>query len=491
MKLNRSHMKNLQILIIFVFLLSALCQCGKRDYVTSDSVEALNYYKKGEEFRLQLYYKNALRSYISALQADSNFAMAAFRSALAYYHFGAEDSGKYYFEKALQLTPKISEVEGLIIKYYWAIYHDDKKLETASLDSLLRFYSDNFEVRVINAQNKWKNLDFEGARKIYQDILRHNPNYIVAYNDLGYLYAKEGLFKESIDYLEKYKRYAASQLNPYDSLAEIYIAIGRYYEAIHMLEYIIENRQDELTENEYIGLMIYIRIADAYKKLGQYQKALNILSAADNFYSSDYSLTRIALARFNLYKESNQIDRMETVINYVKSINPGDDYSYSDAITNIEKMEFDHVLNILAWYKSELENQDKIDRTKLVKKASIEGELNFKTGLFDEAAEQFKLAADTFSDTLWAVDLRLKQYISEGKAGNYTTALNGLRKIIKVNPNCTKALIYAAEFYTKIGKESEAKAYISHFHKLWKNADPGTPLINQADTIARKLNLLQ
>jgi tetratricopeptide (TPR) repeat protein len=484
-------MKILQTLIIFVFLLSALCQCGKRDYVTSDSVEALNYYKKGEEFRLQLYLENALKNYLNALNADSNFAMAAFRSALAYYHFGAEDSGKYYFEKALQLTPKISEVEGLIIKYYWAIYHDDEKLETASFDSLLRFYSDNFEVRVINAQNKWKNLDFEGARKIYQDILRYNPNYIVAYNDLGYLYAREGLFKESIDYLEKYKRYAASQLNPYDSLAEIYIAIGRYYEAIHMLEYIIENRQDELTENEYIGVVIYIRIADAYKKLGQYQKALNVLSAADNFYSSDYSLTRIALARFNLYKELNQIDQMETVINYVKSINPGDDYSYSNAIIKIEKMEFGHFLNILARYKSELENQDKIDQTKLVKKASIEGELNFKTGLFDEAAEQFKLAADTFSDTLWAVDLRLNQYISEGKAGNYTTALNGLRKIIKVNPNCPKALIYAAEFYTKIDKESEAKAYISHFHKLWKNADPGTPLLNQADTIARKLNLLQ
>lgn len=489
MKLNRSHMKNLHILIIFVFLLSALCQCGKRDYVTSDSVEALNYYKKGEELRLQLYFNNALKNYLNALNADSNFAMAAFRSALTYYHFGAEDSGKYYFEKALRLTPKISEIEGLIIKYYWAIYHDDKKLETASLDSLLRFYSDNFEVRVINARNKWKNLDFEGARKIYQDILRHNPNYIIAYNDLGYLYARDGLFKESINYLEKYKRYAANQLNPYDSLAEIYIAVGRYYEAIHMLEYIIENRQDELIENEYIGVVIYVRVAEAYKKFGQYQKALKILADAENLYSSNLALTRIALACFNLYKELNQIDRMETVINYVKNINPGDDYSYSDAIINIEKMEFDRVLNILARYKSELENH-KIDRTKLVKKASIEGELNFKTGLFDEAAEQFKLAADTFSDTLWAADLRLKQYISEGKAGNYTTALNGLRKIIKVNPNCPTALIYAAEFYTKIGKDSEAKAYISHFHKLWINADPGTPLINQANAIARKLNLL-
>ena len=484
-------MKNLQLLIILAFLLSALCQCGRRDYVTSDSVEALNYYKKGEELRLQLYYKNALKNYLCALNADSNFAMAAFRSALAYIHFGTEDSGKYYFEKALRLTPKISEVEGLIIKYYWAIYHDDKELETASFDSLLRFYSNNFEVRVINAQNKWKNLDFEGARKIYQDILRHNPNYIIAYNDLGYLYARDGLFKESINYLEKYMRYAANQLNPYDSLAEIYIAVGRYYEAIHMLENIIANRQAELVENEYIGLSIHRRIAEAYEKLGQYQKALEIIASAEELYSTNYAAVRITKFRFHIFNELDQVDRMEAEIKRIRNLYPGDDYSYQCAILNIEKMEFDDVLKTLAEQTAKIKNQSDVDRYQLVKRAFLEGELNFKTGLFDEAAEQFKLAADTFSDTLWAADLRLKQFISEGKAGNYTIAINGLRKIIKVNPNCPKALIYAAEFYTKIGKESEAKAYISYFHKLWKNADPGTPLINQADAIARKLNLLQ
>jgi len=485
------RLKKKHLTLVIFFCICCLCQCGRRGYVTTDFKDALVYYKQGEDLLAQLYYKSALKNYLYALEIDSTFAMAALKAGNIYKSFGLDDSARYFFDSANKHAANKSKIESLIIRHNWFGFIDNKPQHIATLDSLVRFYPDNFEIKILLASNKWKNLDFAGARKIYQELLRQNPNYIFAYNNIGYLYAREGLFKEALSYLEEYKRHASNQLNPYDSIAEIYIAIGRYYEAINLLENIIANRQNELIENEYIGLTIHRRIAEAYEKLGQYQKALEISASAEELYSSHYAAVRIAQFRFHIFNELDQIDRMEAEIKRIMNLYPGDDYSYQCAILNIEKMEFDDVLKILAELTAKIKNQSDVDRYQLVLKASLEGELNYKTGLFSEAAQQFKLAADTFSDTLWASNLRLKQYVSEGKAGNYSAAISGLRQMIKVNPNCSHALVNAAEFYLKLNKEGEAKAYISHFYKLWKNADPDTPLLKQANTIARKLNLPQ
>ncbi|HCK99312.1 MAG TPA: hypothetical protein DHW42_04310 [Candidatus Marinimicrobia bacterium] len=482
--------KKKQLTLVLFFCICFICQCGRRDNVTTDSKDALVYYKQGEDLLAQLYYKNALKNYLNALEIDSTFAMAALKAGIIYKSFGSQDSARYFFENANKHAPSKSKIESLIIRHNWFGFTDNKVQHIATLDSLVRFYPNNFEVKILLASNKWKNLDFAGARNIYQELLRQNPNYIVAYNNIGYLYAREGLFKEALSYLEKYKRHASNQLNPYDSIAEIYIAIGRYYEVINMLENIIANRQAELIENEYIGLSIYRRIAEAYEKLGQYQKALEIIASAEGLYSTNYAAVRIAQFRFYIFNELDQVDRMETEIKRIRNLYPADDYSYQCAILNIEKMEFDDVLKTLAEMTAKIKNQSDADRYQLVKRASLEGELNYKTGLFNEAAQQFKLAADTFSDTLWASNLRLKQYISEGKAGNYSAAISRLQQIIKVNPNCPHALVNAAEFYLKLNQIGKARAYISHFQNLWKDADLGTPLINQADSIAQKLNLL-
>ncbi|MDO9547805.1 MAG: hypothetical protein Q7J65_02430, partial [Candidatus Marinimicrobia bacterium] len=203
---------------------------------------------------------------------------------------------------------------------------------------------------------------------------------------------------------------------------------------------------------------------------------------------SNYSLSRIYLHRFNIYRELEQTDQMEQTLKNLKTTIPGEEFSYQTAILHIRKNEFDQVLNILDKFKSSDGKPGKSSRSILIANAAIEGELNLKTGLYAEAAEQFKLAADTYNDILNSTELRLKEYISLGNAGDYSASINGLRLRIKVNPNCPLALIYASEYYRKSGKNSEAQAYINHFLNLWKDADPDTPVLRHARSILAGLN---
>jgi len=472
------------IFLLLVFVMS----CGRHEYPTTKSEQAREFYKNGEEFRLQLYYRNALNNYLRAFELDTSFALAAMKSAQMYLIFGIEDSGTYYFKKAYQLSSQMPDVERLVIDYHWSEFNSNENRMSALADSLTALCPENFDVRIIDAYNKWRKLRYEDARKSFQKILRDYPNYIIAYNNIGYLYAYDGLFKEAVDNLEKYKRYAANQLNPYDSLAEIYIAIGRYYEAIHTLEYLLKNRHDELVQNEFIGATIYVRIAIAYRKLGQYQKALDYLQQAEQLFSSNYSISRIYLNRFSIYRELEQVDQMEKILNNLKSTITANEFTYQTAMIQIMKNDYNQVLEILDRYKRTDGPMKKSSREILITNAAIEGELNLKTGLYKEAAEQFKLAADTYNDNLNSTELRLKEYISLGSAGDYSAALNGLRQRIKVNPNCPLALIYASEYYMKSGKYSEAQAYINNFLNLWKDADPDTPLLMHARSIQAELS---
>lgn len=476
---------HLSILLLSVVLAST---CSRTRYPTTQSEDALEFYKTAERYRQQLYYRKALDNYLTAFSTDSGFALAAVKAAQMYSLFGHSDSAQYYLSAARQLSNRVSNLERLTIEYYWSYFNSEETRRTILADSLIALYPNHFDVRVINADEKWRRFRYTEARKAYQALLRDYPSYIIAYNHIGYLYAYEGYFKEAVAYLEKYKQHAANQLNPYDSLAEIYIAVGRYHEAIRMLEYIIQNRHNELEKNEYIGAIIYYRIAVAYTRLGQYHTALDYLDTAEKYFTSNFAVNRLYRQRISIYRELEQPDQVGKILMKLKQRLPGEKFPLQTALWHIMNHEIDKVLEILEHYQSIEKSVSQLKRSYLVEQAVIEGELNFKSGLYSEAAEKFKLAAETYNDFLNSAPLRIRECIAIGKAGDYSAALRCLHELSRINPNYPQTLVAIAEFYQKSGRETEARAYLHHFFNLWKNADPGTPLLQQANAILEELN---
>ena len=121
-----------------------------------------------------------------------------------------------------------------------------------------------------------------------------------------------------------------------------------------------------------------MRIATAYRKLGQYTNALKYLQKAEHLFSSNYSRSRIYLNRCIIYRELEQTDQMEKTLNTLKSIIPAEEFIFQTAVLHITRNEFNQVLNILDTYKTAKPKPGKSSRAILITKAAIEGELNPK-----------------------------------------------------------------------------------------------------------------
>jgi tetratricopeptide (TPR) repeat protein len=78
--------------------------------------------------------------------------------------------------------------------------------------------------------------DSDEAEKLYRHLLEVSPNWVTAYNQLGYITMRQGRFPEAEEYFTSYRFIAPDQANPHDSLAELYTIQGRYEDAETSLE---------------------------------------------------------------------------------------------------------------------------------------------------------------------------------------------------------------------------------------------------------------
>jgi tetratricopeptide (TPR) repeat protein len=84
----------------------------------------------------------------------------------------------------------------------------------------------------------------DDADRLYQHLKEIDPNWVVAYNSLGYIKMMQRRFAEAEEHFKSYRFIAPDQANPHDSLGELYITIGRYEDAEATLERAIEIKPD-------------------------------------------------------------------------------------------------------------------------------------------------------------------------------------------------------------------------------------------------------
>jgi tetratricopeptide (TPR) repeat protein len=83
-------------------------------------------------------------------------------------------------------------------------------------------------------------------------LLELEPNFVLAYNQLGYITMVQTRFAEAEEYFTSYRFIAPDQANPHDSLGELYIIQGRYDEAETSFETAIRIKPEFW--NSYVGL---------------------------------------------------------------------------------------------------------------------------------------------------------------------------------------------------------------------------------------------
>jgi tetratricopeptide (TPR) repeat protein len=211
---------------------------------TTSSPKALAEFELALQSKMKLYHLDAIAHLEEAVKLDPDFVMA--RLLLAdYARYTDRTDGEELMQKVFEAdVDSLRPRERFYVERMRAIR--DKRTEDA--DRLLTEYRERYPddpyILETAANNAFAHGDSGEAERLYRRLIEVGPNWVIAYNQLGYLTMREGRFSEAEEYLTSYRFIAPDQANPHDSLGEMYVILGRLPEAVQSFETALEIKPD-------------------------------------------------------------------------------------------------------------------------------------------------------------------------------------------------------------------------------------------------------
>ncbi len=213
--------------------------------VTTDSMEAYNYFLRGRE-DFEKYYFNDARSFLErAVELDPEFALAYYYLIRVYAYLGNSEQMEAASEKFHKFGKKLKGREGLYIKALLLQQKDPEKYA-----KILKELTEKYP--------KWKRPHYDLAfyyyaykrDKIDEAIAELNtaldldPNYGIALNQLAYCHLSKNEFERALEYFRRYASVSPGDANPFDSMGEAYFRMGRLEESIEKFKEALEVKPD-------------------------------------------------------------------------------------------------------------------------------------------------------------------------------------------------------------------------------------------------------
>ena len=211
---------------------------------TTDSPEALAEFTAAIDAKMKLYHNDVQTHLEKAVELDPEFVIAKLYLANEI-RFDDEDRALRLWNDVL--TADHSDLSRREIFFVdRARAYQEKRFDDASemIDAYLAESPDDPFILHEKALKTWGAGDFEESERLNRRLIEIAPNWVLAYNQLGYIAMSQGRFVEAEEYFTSYRFVAPDQANPHDSLGELYIILGRTEEAEVTLRQSLEIKPD-------------------------------------------------------------------------------------------------------------------------------------------------------------------------------------------------------------------------------------------------------
>ncbi len=221
---------------------------------TTDSPEALAEFEAAVDAQMKLYHNDVQAHLERAVELDPDFVIAKLYLADQVKMDDENQATQLLNDVISADQSKLTERERVLIDRARAL--QEKRYEDADvmLDTYLADHPDDPFFLHRKALVLWSDGDFDEAERLNQRLIEIAPNWVIAYNQLGYIAMSRGRFAEAEEYFTSYRFVAPDQANPHDSLGELYIMIGRYDEAEASLLRSIEIKPDFWAAYDHLAL---------------------------------------------------------------------------------------------------------------------------------------------------------------------------------------------------------------------------------------------
>ncbi len=218
---------------ILPFVLAAallLAGCGGTETtipITTSSEEARADLLTGRGLAEKFRTLEAHEYFIQASEKDPRFALA-FLYASQTAASAAESQRLRRW--AVELAPQVSEGERLMILANQAGLNDDRDKQRALVEQLVEKYPKDKRAHWLLGLVYGNDRSDESLREMKKAV-KLDQNFAPAYNNLGYLYFNREDYKKSEKAFSKYIELIPDEANPYDSMADLYTAMGQLEKA--------------------------------------------------------------------------------------------------------------------------------------------------------------------------------------------------------------------------------------------------------------------
>ena len=494
---RRSGMKIRWILVAvgFAALISVALSLRTSREVTTSSNQAYNYFRAGLENADRLYSVEALENFEAAVQLDSSFATAWSYLSIYYAKLGRKEECKIAAKRAYDLAQELPERERLSIFLRTAEYRGDRENIEIYLREMLEKYPDELEPIYMQASRNWKQGKLDEAINGFKRVLEINPNYALAYNNLGYLYAQLGDYDQAVVNLQKYAFIAPEQANPFDSLGEIYIMIGRYDEALEQFERALAVKPNFSIEPSMLGSAIYIHMARALWHQGKLQAAREYLQKASELSIWDWRHQEILIEEARIQHAQNQFTEAIATLNKALElyknpveINPRLALNYAELgnTVKIKQLIDENQIHLIKRVQKCLDDSTVSDEETITD--------HIETCEYCKTVERLGRYMDIFAkrasgDYAGALT-RTMEILGEVKTseskillqhliartyydmGEYEKALETLEPLTEINPNHYLFVLLTAKSLIKLGDYQLAEKKLQNFLYKYNDADP-------------------
>ena len=275
----------------------ALVALGRGPEVTTASPDALAEFNLAMDAQMKLYHDEARQHLERAVALDPDFVLAKLMLA----EFLSEDK-----ERRAQLRDQVaaadldrlSERERYLVRRMLAFRAEQPEEIDRLTDEYLDRHPNDPWVLNFKANRLWGQGNMADAERFNRRLIEVNPNWVIAYNMLGYGAMDQGEFAEAEEHFISYRFIAPDQANPHDSLGELYILLGRYDEAVASLEEALRIKPDFWASYDHLALAHMLR-----RDWSAVDRVLGRMTSAEGFPVSMAEAIRCAVGAYRLALE--------------------------------------------------------------------------------------------------------------------------------------------------------------------------------------------
>jgi serine/threonine protein kinase/tetratricopeptide (TPR) repeat protein len=460
--------------------------------VTTSSLSALKMYADGQDLWRKGQYQQAMQLWKSALQADPDFAMvhAAVGTALYSYIFNDPVEGKKHYERALQLSERTTERERLYVRAMFAVSQNHFAEASQLLQGYLNEYPDDAATRFSLAHLLRDNDRCPEAIDQYKEVLRLNYSSAGSMIDIATCNAILQNYPEAIHYYEQ-----AFQLEPSwkkgGNLTREYgmdlVAGGQEAKARELFTAALANPD---TRGLTLRSLAYL---DLYH--GHYRAAKAGLQEAlllDKSKKASLSIARehciLGIVFEGLGDNRSRIRELDAAMQLYPLIADKVASGVWLARGYARAGQLDKAAAVLDTMKKQADMNDALQASFI---NSSEAEVDRQRGNYAHAI-QLLMLADHQHRSGYILDGLARAYEASGdteQAARWLKTFNDGKEALGWEPqqDWLASFVRLARLDLAAGKKDEAKALLSQFLDLWKDADPDIPILIAAKSEYAKL----